>query len=144
MTSSQTRIENGLNHRLHDLVFLISLLTTFIYIFFERYVFDLPLALGIIQLITVSVYAIRNSISRNFFVFNFLEFLGSHSFSIYLFHMSYYFIILKSNDLLELDIAGTLLVIVGFPVFFFFCLFAEWFVSQISSQLLKFSDKLLE
>ena len=116
------------------------ILVTFIYIYLEKYVWDLPLILGVALLLASCIYGLSNKIPQTIWPFKVLGFLGNHSFSIYLFHMSYYFLLAESKFLNQQEISNLILLIVMFPCFLFVCVLLEKFLQKLS----KLNAKLLK
>ena len=97
--------------------------------FFRRELFILPL----IMIIMLSGYALRYSIHNSLF-----KLLGRMSYSLYLFHMSYYLLVSNLGGFPENSLTELLVVAVLFPVFIFLCRHIEQYGNFFAKRLKSF------
>jgi peptidoglycan/LPS O-acetylase OafA/YrhL len=115
-------------NRHHKVIFFMFLLLTILAMVGLKYAgFNIPQELKIItdvipiiMLIFLSAYAIRYSIKNSAFAF-----LGSISYSIYLFHWSFYLLPDRFGDFPKNSFEKMVLLTLLFPLFIFFCLYSE-------------------
>jgi len=137
------RGQNQLKHNPHKwqyINFTLIILVAFVYIYLEKYVLNLPLVLGIALLLASCIYGLRNKISETILPFKVLGFLGRHSFSIYLFHISYYFLLAGLKLLDNQETNSFIVIVVMFPCFLLICVLLEKYLRKLS----KLNTKLLK
>ena len=137
---SRNQLQQDSSHKWHYINFTSIILATFVYIYLEKYVLDLPLVLGIVLLLASCIYGLKNRIPQTILPFKVLGFLGHHSFSIYLFHMSYYFLLGRTKLLDNQEINSFIVIVVMFPCFLLMCVLLEKYLQKLS----KLNTKLLK
>ena len=80
----------------------------------------------------MSIYIIANGLSVKF-----LSWLGRRSYSLYLFHVSYFFLINRIFQINKDSLAELLILLVLFPVFLIFCTATDALGNRLSSSLRK-------
>ncbi|MEM9004707.1 MAG: acyltransferase [Cyanobacteria bacterium P01_F01_bin.86] len=99
-------------------IFVMILAFALTYTTIEKHILTgLPLAGSLFLFSCVCIFALKSGISSNGVLGRICRFLGYHSFSLYLFHMSYYFS-LEKIGLLKEDSTASMLIAIGlFPAF---------------------------
>ncbi|MEM8779775.1 MAG: acyltransferase family protein, partial [Cyanobacteria bacterium P01_G01_bin.49] len=120
------------------ITFSLLLYIALVYTFLEKHLLtSLPLMGSLVLLFIVCAYALENEISSVNLLTSAVTFIGNHSLPIYLFHMSFYFL-LDKIDLIETDSFKSMLIVVSlFPLFIIFSLSLEKFSTVVSNRLRK-------
>ncbi len=92
---------------------------TFTYMFMEKLIPNTPVLGGVVLIIYTCIFFVRNYTRTDAFPNNFFRLLGTHSFSIYLLHLSYYFGLENIGVLEGGDSTHFLALIIFFPIFVF-------------------------
>lgn len=117
-------------------IFIFLLFIYAIYSVLEKFFLPLPVLGNITILISFSIYTLRSKIYSDNFIMKFLFFLGQASFPIYLFHMSYYFLLKKIWIFNEGYLFSMLLTVILLPAFIRFVYLIERRVNQLSQKTL--------
>ena len=121
--------------RFQNTAFVTLVFTTLIYIILEGHILpSLPLVGGLFLCFITCLYALKGKICPDFPTSKFLVFIGYHSLSIYLLHMSYYFLLERLGLLTENSINSVLVVIFLFPVFILVALGLEKIADFVSTK----------
>lgn len=114
------------------LLFFIAIFYTFL----EKYLLgSLPIVGSLILFFIACSFALNIKATSERNIFKILEFLGYHSFSIYLFHMSYYFVLEEIGIIEKNSTQSIVATIILLPVFILISSFLEILVSFISRKL---------
>ncbi len=125
LVDKQRTFASKVSSKLRYSLFFILVFVTLTYIFMEKIVPRLPLFGGLLLLLVLCVYAMGSFISANMLPLKLINFIGINSFSIYLFHMSYYFLLTKMGYLEKGSPLGGLVVVGLFPIFLLISLSLE-------------------
>ncbi len=125
----RTHLENRLSNYYHCFVFALLFCVVCSSIILDK-AYSFPV-LGILVFVTFWVaYSLRNGIEMRF-----LSFFGKISFSIYLFHMTYYYALARLG-LLRIDsLFSVALMLLVSPLFIFICIRLEQFGSDVARRL---------
>jgi peptidoglycan/LPS O-acetylase OafA/YrhL len=125
----RSQLETNLHKTAHYAVFTILFVIAFLSIFMDK-VYSFPV-LGILMLVLLWVaYTLRNNIDIPL-----LTFFGKLSFSIYLFHMTYY-LFMERIGVLKIDSALSLIIVLAvLPIFILLCLGLERLGDNVASRL---------
>ncbi|PZD74239.1 hypothetical protein C1752_01250 [Acaryochloris thomasi RCC1774] len=131
LIKNRTQWESKIPKSVHCTIFLLIFILICFSVLLDK-VYSFPVFGTLILVIAWTIYALRNGIEIKFFAF-----LGRISFSVYLFHMTYYFLLAKIG-VLKIDLLWSVVaVIIVSPAFVLLCLGLERFGNDVARKLKK-------
>jgi peptidoglycan/LPS O-acetylase OafA/YrhL len=125
----RSQLEINLSKAVHYAVFMVLFMIALLSIFMDK-IYSFPV-LGILMLVLLWVaYTLRNNVDIPL-----LTFFGKLSFSIYLFHMTYYLFMARIGVLKTDSVLSLFVVLAVSPVFILLCLGLERLGDNVASRL---------